>query len=123
MQKFAGFITMIAAGYGFVVGGFLGALTGFVVTVAVASGLVIARGGSDSTVEVENQKMRRAQRLGGVTVALCASAGAYIGGWRFGWAGALVGSAMGLVAMLMFALLSGVFRVRRNDPGPGSEIQ
>src|SRR5690348_11139850 len=123
MQKLAGLLSMLAAGYGFVRGGFLGAFTGFVVVVAVASGLVIARGGTDSTVAVENLKMRRAQRLGGITVALGASTGAYMGGWHFGWAGALLGSALGLVVMLLFALLTGVFRVTRSDPrGPRSEV-
>jgi hypothetical protein len=104
MQFLAVIAALIAMGYGFAAAGILGAITGFIASVGVGSGLAIGVGEKGTGVQ------HFSQRLGGVVAALGAGTGAYYGGWRFGWASAVGGYFLGMLIGFVSAALTGGLR-------------
>lgn len=96
-------LTILAAlfliGAGWSVAGWQGSLSGFVCSVLIGSGLLIALG------EGEAEGWRLAvRRIGGILGSILAGWCAYYGGWTWGWAWSLAGYA----ALLLTLMLTGI---------------
>jgi hypothetical protein len=104
-QKTAGFLLFLAAGFGFLAGGFPGALTGFLAVLAIGSGLAISVSEAGTGVH-EVFRIRAVQRIGGILIAALSALGLYRGGWAWGWLWVLVAylGTTGLVAVIGLAV-------------------
>lgn len=99
------FVSLVAVGYGFAVGGVTGALTGLVAAVGTGSGLAIALAEGGTGVAARGL-MRSGQRAGGLLAATGCILAVYFGGWTWGWAWGIAGYAGGTVmALALWALL------------------
>jgi hypothetical protein len=108
MQSLGAFLLLPAAIYGFVRGGWAGALTGLVTVLAIGSGLAIFL--AEPGTGVEESPRPLPQRFGGMVAAVATLGGAVHGGWRSGWLWGAAGFLLGLVVALGVGALSG--RVR-----------
>lgn len=113
MQTFQSLGGIAALGlgiYGFVAGGWLGALTGVVTGMAVFSGMAIMLGEQGTGVDDDRTLAGKAQRFGGLIGGIAALVGAYIGGWRWGWGYAIGGYVLGMLTSLGVGLISNLTR-------------
>lgn len=98
--------TLFAAGWGLAAGGLFGALTGFIATLGIGSGLQMFLVGTTAS-DTPEPRLHPTQRISGLVCALFGCLGAYYGGWRMGWlyalGGYLVGMAVGFVLSFIAA--------------------
>ena len=106
MIQLGGLLVLTAIGYGFAAGGFLGAVTGFVVALGVMTSLTVLAGkAAKEGIAPKGSALGGAQRLvAGVAIPLVAL-GAYRGGWRFGWLWAIGGYALAMLLGIVLRLL------------------
>lgn len=117
MQGLAVFAALGLVGYGLVVGGLLGALTGFVAGVGVGSGLAIFFGERGTGVAGLGTRLRASQQIGGLLAAVGCGAGVIYGGWHLGWAWGSAGWVVGVLLGLFFAALTGSLRSDEHSIG------
>ena len=105
MQALAGIAVMGTTLYGFLEGGFVGALTGLVVALGTSNGLAVA---------IADLGTGAAQRIGGVLAAVgCLTAG-YAGGWQLGWLWGAGGYLAGtLIVFVLWSVLARLFDARQ----------
>lgn len=102
MQRIGVIATLMAIGAGFSAGGLLGVLTAAVAAIGTFSGLAILLAESGTGVD-SDPSVRRIQQIGGLLSAAGCVAGAFYGGWQYGWLWALGGYATGVALMLVIA--------------------
>lgn len=111
MRQLAGLSIVVATGYGFVSGGFLGAATACVVALAVMTSLtVLTGGGAKEGIANVDSALGFTQRLVAVVAIPLVAIGAYYGGWRRGWLWALGGYASAMLFGIGLRLI-----MTRND--------
>lgn len=103
METVAALLALAALGFGFRAGGVMGALTGAVVVIGVASGLSILCRRS----AMAGPRLRFIQCAGGLVGAAACAAGGWYGGWPWGWAWALGGYVATLAAVVAAGYLLG----------------
>jgi len=110
VQGLAALAAISAVSYGFVTAGFRGALTGLVAAIGIGSAIAIAVGERGTGVFDVHSRLGFAQRTGGFLGALFCAAGAYRGGWSYGWLWGIGGYALGIACAVVVAGIAGLRR-------------
>lgn len=85
--------------FGFMEGGFLGALTGFLATSLIGISLGILFGDPQANVAPARSGLGIAQRAAALIAGTLTVAGVILGGWRWGWAWTLLGFLTGVAPL------------------------